>query len=406
MKRRNSSKAPGSPGKAKRFSPIILRASLALLCLIALGAGLLLWPSGGLRAGATARVQGNQSPDGLWQEITETPALRSRAPALRPRSYRALQLNRSALAQLLQQAPLESSKAAKSAPVVMTLPLPDGTFAKFRIVETQVSLPSPAGQPANFKAYLGQGLDDPTATVRFDWSLNGFHAQVLSANDTVYVDPYAKGETEYYIAYYKGDARKEKDGFQCFVPGSGLGLRLAPSLLQQQQTPNGSMRRELRLAVAATGEYTTFFRQAGDTDEQAKERALAAIKTTLNRVNGIWERDLALRYLLLADADELKIIYTDGATDPYENGTASMAADQNQANLDSVIQDANYDIGHVFTTGGGGVGAAGVCETGGKARGATGSPNPVGDSFDVDYVAQCARGWLVHSRQSRADDGL
>ena len=124
---------------------------------------------------------------------------------------------------------------------------------------------------------------------------------------------------------------------------------------------HGSQLRTYELAVACTGEYTTYH---GGT----VQLAMAAITTTMNRVGGIYEDDIAVRMELVANNDQL--IYTNSSTDPYSNNNGYLMLSQNQSTIDSVIGSSNYDIGHVFSTGGGGVAGLGVIgDSGSKAQG-------------------------------------
>jgi hypothetical protein len=66
-------------------------------------------------------------------------------------------------------------------------------------------------------------------------------------------------------------------------------------------------------------------------------------------VNGIFNKDLAVRLVLIANNDA--IVYLDAATDPYSAATTGAAgawSQEAQTTLTNVIGEGNYDIGHLF----------------------------------------------------------
>ncbi len=368
-----------SSGRAYLNSSTLSRLMLLSVCLLLLGAAIHLIAYRSWESSAAASSKGRKiSQDGIWRTSDENTIAVVGQRTIIPRSYQTVRLNKSALTGLLSQAPMEFTEAAEKNKIVMTIPMPDGTFARFSIEESPIMEPSLAARFPEIKTYQGQGIDDSTATTRFDWTPTGFHAMVLSASGTVYVDPYSKSDSDY-ISYYKRDLHRDGEVFNCLVTESKAQTVPLRSGISPAVVSNGGTLHTYRLAVAATAEYTAF---QGGTVAQA----LAAINTTMNRVNGIYQRELSVRMVLIAN--ETNIIYTNAMTDPYTDGVPATMLNENQSNIDMVIGDANYDIGHVFGLGTGGQASLGVvCATGSKARGMTGRPNPTGDAFDVDFVA-------------------
>jgi uncharacterized protein (TIGR03437 family) len=287
------------------------------------------------------------SEDHVWSENQSRRKGKSVAETgTAPTFYRELSLNAIAQKEVLRHAPMESGKAARQTPVVMTLPMPDGTLTRFRIEESPVMAPRLAALFPEIRTYRGKGLDDPTATTRFDVTPTGFHAIVLSAHRTVIIEPAARGRSDQYVSYDQRDAPTEASSFSCVT--SDVEQSLARPQTRQYLhsgsaslgVATGTTLRTYRLALAATAEYTQQY--GGGT----VSGALSAMTTTINAVNAIYERDLAI-HLTLID-NETSIIFTNTATDGYTSDNATALFNENQANLDRIIGPANYDLGFVF----------------------------------------------------------
>jgi hypothetical protein len=341
-------------------------AALALLGLSALGA------------------QAQRTVPLLFQDDAAARSAATQSPLrLALRQSRPLTLNRAALQGALATAPLEGQAGA--APLLLALPLPDGGTGQFRVVEAPIMAPGLAAQFPGIKTYRGVGVSDPAATLRLDCTPQGFHAQVLSpTTGSFYIDPATPSSLTQLLSFWRRDM--PADAYACDATMSrAIAPKLAAAKLPAStgQRTSGPTLRTYRLAVAATGEYTA---AKGGTVAAAQ----AAIVSTINRVVGVYEKELAVRFVLVTN--NANVVYTNAATDPYDNtNTTRILLTQNQTNLDAVIGTGNYDIGHVFgTTTGGTTNRGGtVCSATNKAQGTSGigSSNRTGDAFDVTYVA-------------------
>ena len=189
----------------------------------------------------------------LWNDIDDG-AMKSVAERhIVPSHYRPLSLDKEMLGQFLYGAPSEGRHELLDGGMVLSLPLPDGSFGRFRVVESPIMEPGLAAKFPRLKTYRGQGIDDPEATLRFDLTPAGFHAMILSPRGDVYIDPYAMGDAEHYISYRSQDLAKAGRSFECGVVGREVVSeattvrRTGPS-----QALSGTTLRTYRVAVAAT----------------------------------------------------------------------------------------------------------------------------------------------------------
>ncbi len=277
---------------------------------------------------------------------------------------------------------LKAHLRGKSKAITLNIPHADGEFVPYTLTPASAMAPGLAAKFPEIQVFNGISADGKSHG-KFDLTAKGFHGMMFTPQGTMFIDPINNTSQVDYQSYYKKDFEAYKktpfgdDQLKTEINTKDTKVNLAAKQTVKQRS-NGTELRKYRLAVTATGEYTQFH---GGT----KQAALSAIVTTINRINGIYEKEVAITFELIADND--LIIYTSAATDPYTNDDAGAYIDETQNNIDAIIGDANYDIGHGFSTGAGGLAGTGPCITGRKATGVTGTSSPIGDPYDVDYVA-------------------
>ena len=272
---------------------------------------------------------------------------------------------------------LPAADSGASLPLI--LPAPDGEPVSYEVRRSHVMAPALVAKYPHIQTYQGVAADGSGARVRFELGPKGFSAMLFTPKGVTMIERGGSGSE--FVSFARG-ATASPRRFTCDIHDAGTlprdpdGFAADPDAAPARAT--GPQLRTYRTAIAATGEYTAVF--GGSVID-----GLAAVVSATNRVNQIYETDLGLRLELVPNND--LIIYTNGATDPYTNSNGVSMLSQNISNLSTVIGNANFDFGHVFSTGGGGVAGLGVICGGSKARGVTGQGNPQNDPFWVDYVA-------------------
>ncbi|WP_426478857.1 reprolysin-like metallopeptidase [Chryseobacterium sp. CBSDS_008] len=299
-------------------------------------------------------------------------------------------------------------EAGKGSPVIVSVPTADGRVERFSVYSSPVVEKSMADR-YELGAYAGIGMDNPHKQIRFSTAPTDFQSMVFDADTGRYefIEPINK-EKDVYGVFFKSN-KSHEDPFECKTSEPEKAKKEMNKLLKTKNVLNGlggfnksneQKYRTYRIAISVNGEYTQL---AGSVP-----LAAARINATMNRVNGVFEKDFGI-HMIVQDLPQL--IFADPATDPYStvitnsNGTYSapsawnLQLQQTLTNTAGVGNNA-YDIGHFFGHRGGG-GSAGdvgnVCRNPASSNDATSkgagitSPStpdqPFGDNYDIDFVA-------------------
>jgi subtilisin-like proprotein convertase family protein len=324
----------------------------------------------------------------FWTKVSEEKlsGLEKMERASVPSVYQIMHLDFNAFKQSLIGAPIDTESQISN--TIVTLPNSKGELSRFRVFEAPIMEKGLADRYPDIKSYVAVGIDKPTVRLRFSVTLFGLHVMSTSSDEgTYYIDTYTK-DLNNYILYNRKDLHTVRT-FACHFKDNHEEIaELNRSAIENQVFATDGIFRQYRLAMACTIEYATFHVNASPatevTDAEKKATVLAAMNVTMTRVNGIYERDMSLRMNLVANNDQIIFV----TTDSFSNTNAGSLINESQSVITAAIGTANYDIGHTVSTGGGGLAGLGVvCNNANKARGITGSPSPVGDPYDIDYVA-------------------
>lgn len=315
-----------------------------------------------------------------WTQVDHTSIAQRGQRNINPQRFITATVDDSTIKDILWTAPQELQFDSKSdQPTLLNVMMADGNMDEFSIVQYQMMEPELASKFDDIRTFHGLSTSDPTRRIRINYTVHGLRAVITDENGQTYIDHFQRNDKNHKIIYRRNEFAAHED-WECLYKEEKFNFK--------EEKESGSRSgdcvfRSYRFSMTATGEYSNYH---GAFSEADSSLVMSAVVTTVDRVNDVFEQDLTMRLILINDNTD--IFYYDPATDPFSGSSAGSMISQNQTNTDAVIGSANYDLGHIVSTGGSGLASLGVvCANGFKARGVTGISVPEGDPFDIDYVA-------------------
>ena len=226
----------------------------------------------------------------------------------------------------------------------------------------------------NIRAFTGYSKTTPNKIIRFSSSQKGLSVMIMDKGISTYIEPYDVSNKNYIV--YDSNTKKPEEfkEFNCTIANESS--EDSTSNLEDSRVLAGNFK-TYRLALSNTGEYGVYH---GGTVEDV----LAAMNSTMTRLNGVFEKDLSIHFNLIEDVVD-KLIFLNPSTDPYSTG----GPDEAHSVISSLINVNDYDMGHLLDkeNANGAAYVRSLCNNGSKAGGWTAHNIPDGAFYDIDYVA-------------------
>ncbi|WP_298534301.1 fibronectin type III domain-containing protein [uncultured Algibacter sp.] len=274
-------------------------------------------------------------------------------------------------------------KITASNPEKISFPTEDGQSLEFMLYETKVMHPLLENKFPHIKSFKGVSTSPSKKTIAFTYSSKtGFYG-VFESNiyEKTEIKPLSNSLYEFTIT-----SSQENDApFSCETEDY-VRNQFSGGGVFDRNVDDGNLRR-YRLALSVSGDYSQVFLDGSETnDSERKAKVLQAMVGSVNRLNGIFERDFGITMQLIPNSDLL--IYLDPLRDPYTTGSSLRG--QLVSTLNATMSNDDYDVGHLFHKesnrkyGNAGCIAC-VCKDGekGQAYSVHGSP----DSDDMNLLA-------------------
>jgi hypothetical protein len=319
------------------------------------------------------------SDDGVWESTgQQVKELRSIYPL--PPDAPVLRLDVEALNRVLSGVLAGGDDGAGESAGVLSLPMPDASFARFRIQASPVMAPALAAAHPQIKSYRGRGLDNPLLTMRCNWSPQGFYALVTDGAETVTIHPVyrssrpsrndrrdegdttddnpgARRRSGEYVSYYGRDYATIAAKARCSVKESDIVSHFAGGNFAVLHSARVADRVAANPVSHPVGDHLATYRIAVATTTQVGGDVNSVINW-ISGVNLIYERELSIHLDLVTNSGLL-------GSASFSDGNPDLMVDQARQFLRSNLSDGDYDLGHVLGRGNGGKAYIGaVCSTG------------------------------------------